>query len=213
MIMLSTHGRAEAILEMDADEQIRDGLIHFLVPGEGQTKKRRSVVPIAPTLAPWLAGIEGKVIRYRTERKDGEVIYKDTSTIRTAFEACLIEAGISEQEIDEAGKAVWLEPRAKLGETQRRPKMRGIGSPNTLRHTISTELHAMGVPDAQIDLAAGHAGVGTNKKNYRHLRPGYLGEFIAGVEAYWEKVGAHTKAHLRSQNDPKIVAFGKARRA
>lgn len=201
MVMLSTHGRGEAVLELDADTQIRGRLIHFLAPGATQTKKRRSIVPVAPTLAPWLAGATGKLIVYRTTRKDpdtGEAvtITKPTASIKTAFEACLVEAGICDQEVDERGEPVWLEPRRKLGETERRPKMRGSGSPNTLRHTISTELHTLGVPDAQIDTAAGHAGTGTNKRNYRHLRPDYLREFVEGVEAYWRKVGAFTSAHL-----------------
>lgn len=218
MIMLSTHGRGEAILELDADTQVRDGLIHFNAPGRAQTKKRRSIVPIAPTLAPWLDGVEGKVIRYRTRMKDREtgeetVIFKPTASIKTAFEACLIEAGICEQEVDADGNAVWLPPRAKLGESSRRPKLVGIGSPNTLRHTISTELHTLGVPEAQIDAAAGHAGTGTNKKNYRHLRPGYLKEFVEGVEAYWRKVGDHTTAHLRSQRDPNVISLEERRRA
>jgi len=217
MIMLSTHGRGEAILEMDADTQIRDGLIYFNAPGRAQTKKRRSIVPIAPTLAPWLADANGKVIQYRVRVRDKEtgvesVHSQPTASIRTAFEACLIEAGICEQAVDEKGDAVWLPPRAKLGETARRPKMIGIGSPNTLRHTIATELHAMGVPEAQIDSAAGHAGEGTNKKNYRHLRPGYLKEFIEGVEQYWDRVGLHTSAHLRSQRDPNVIDLA-ARRA
>ncbi|MGN6123981.1 MAG: tyrosine-type recombinase/integrase, partial [Sphingomonas oligoaromativorans] len=216
MIMLSTHGRGEAILELDAETQIRDGLIYFNAPGRAQTKKRRSIVPIAPTLAPWLADIKGKVIRYRTRMKDPKtdewlITYKPTLSIRTAFDACLIEAGICEQETDEQGNALWLPPRAKLGETARRPKMKPIGSSNTLRHTISTELHKRGVPDAQIDAAAGHAGTGTNKKNYRHLRPDYLGEFVAGVEDYWMEVGQFTKAHLRSQCDPKVIDLASKR--
>ncbi|MEG8054677.1 hypothetical protein QP185_18310 [Sphingomonas aerolata] len=51
MINLSTHGRTEAILELDADTQIRQGLIYFLRPDEEQTRKRRAIVPICPTLA------------------------------------------------------------------------------------------------------------------------------------------------------------------
>lgn len=212
MIMLSTHGRGEAVLELDADTQIRDGLIYFNAPGRAQTKKRRSIVPIAPSLAPWLEGIQGKVIQYRTRTKDGDLVTRPTASIKKAFEACLIEAGICEQEVDEKGTAMWIAPRAKLGESSRRPKMKGIGSPNTLRHTIATELHAYGVPEAQIDSAAGHSGEGTNKKNYRHLRPGYLKELIDGVEAYWDRVGEHTSAHLRSHSDPKVIAFGKTRK-
>jgi integrase len=198
MIMLSTHGRGDATLELDADTQILQGQIHFLTPGAAQTKKRRSIVPIAPTLAPWLANARGKVIQYQTLDSDGNVITKPTASIRTAFEKCLIEAGICEQEIDADGQPVWLPPRAKLGETEPRPKLVGIGNPNTLRHTISTELHRLGVPEAQIDTAAGHSGTGTNKKNYRHLRPEYLQEFIAGVEEYWRAMDEFTTAHRRT---------------
>jgi len=201
MIMLSTHGRGDAILELDGPKQIKNGLIYFLVPGETQTKKRRSIVPIAPTLKPWLKDVTGKVIQYRTRKidpvtKKEKIVTRETSWINTAFSACLIEAGICEQVVDDEGNPVWLPPRKKLGETKRRPKMRPIGNPNTLRHTISTELHTLGVPEAQIDTAAGHAGTGTNKKNYRHLRPDYLQEFIAGVETYWKKVGRFTDAHI-----------------
>lgn len=207
MIMLSTHGRGEAIMELDLDLQLRDGLIYFNAPGRAQTKKRRSIVPVAPTLAPWLEGETGKAIRYRTEDKDGNVIFRDTASIKTSFEACLIEAGICEQAIDADGNPIWIEAgRGSL--SRRRPKMRGIGSPNTLRHTIATELHKRGVPDAQIDAAAGHAGVGTNKKNYRHLRPDYLNEMIEGVEDFWREVGQFTTAHLRYQRDTNVVAFG-----
>ena len=205
MIMLSTHGRGEAVLELDAETQIVKGNIHFLVPGEPQTSKRRSIVPIAPTLAPWLEGVKGKVIAFRATREDGSVLERPTASIKTAFEKCLIEAGLCEQVVGDDGEPVWLPPRAKLGETERRPKLKGIGSPNTLRHTIATELHTLGVPEAQIDSAAGHSGEGTNKKNYRHLRPDYLKELVAGVEAYWRKVGEHTDAHLKHGRKPDVA--------
>lgn len=210
MIMLSTHGRGEAILELDAETQIRDGLIYFNAPGRAQTRKRRSIVPIAPTLAPWLEDVTGKVIVYRTEDKDGNLIEKPAASIKTAFEACLIEAGICEQATDALGNPQWHEKkRGSL--SRRRPKMRGIGSPNTLRHTIATEMHKRGIDERQIDQAAGHAPVGTNKKNYMHLRPDYLQGFIAGVEDYWSEVGQHTTAHLRSQCDPKVVNLANRR--
>lgn len=219
MIMLSTHGRGEAILELHSD-QIANGLINFNAPGRAQTKKRRSIVPIAPTLAPWLDGIEGKVIRYRApiapekwaDADVPEYFERDCYSIKTAFEACLIEAGICEQAFDADGKPLTLPARAKLGETKPRPKLVGIGNPNTLRHTISTEMHRRGVDERQIDAAAGHASRGTNKKNYMHLRPDYLNGFIAGVEEYWAEVGQHTRAHLRSQCDPKIVSIASRRK-
>src|SRR3546814_8636568 len=51
LIALSTCGRSEAILDLH-DHQIDRGLIYFLDPDRDQTSKRRSIVPIAPTLAP-----------------------------------------------------------------------------------------------------------------------------------------------------------------
>lgn len=59
--------------------------------------------------------------------------------------------------------------------------------------------------------ASGHAGNSTNTRHYRHLRPDYLRDFIAGVEDYWSEVGRFTKAHLRYQCDPKVVDLGAAR--
>lgn len=93
-----------------------------------------------------------------------------------------------------------LPPRRRLGETEPRPKLRGRGTPNTLRHTIITEMHARGVPEAQIEAAAGHIGEGTNKRNYRHLRPDYLAELIEAVEDYWSEMKRYTTVHLRLQS-------------
>ena len=224
MIMLSTHGRAEATLELDA-EQIRRNHIHFLRPNEEQTRKRRTIVPICPTLAPWLDGITGKVILYRTEispRKWAdpnvpEYFSRPTVEIKHAFAGVLIAAhkarpdlGFARQETDATGELVWLPPRAKIGETQARPKLKPVGSPNTLRHTIHTWHKRYGVPDAQIDAAAGHSEEGTGA-NYTHLRPEYLREFIASTEAFWAAVGEHTSAHLRYQRDTNLVELASAR--
>jgi len=74
-------------------------------------------------------------------------------------------------------------------------------------------MHRRGVPEAQIDAAAGHSGTGTNKRHYRHLRPEYLRDFIDGVEAFWADVAEFTKVHLQSQNDPKIIDLGARRGA
>ena len=220
MINLSTHGRTEAILELDADTQIRQGLIYFLRPDEEQTRKRRAIVPICPTLAPWLDGVTGKVIRYRTPTSaktqaagGAEWFERPTANIANGFEGVLLAAhaarpdlGLARQVIDADGKPVWMEPRKKLGETKHRPKMVGIGTPNTLRHTIHTWHKRQGVPEAQIDAAAGHSEQGTGA-SYTHLRPEYLREFTASTEAFWEAVGEFTDAHLRYQRDTNVVAL------
>lgn len=224
MIMLSTHARSEAVLELDADEQIGKGLIDFLRPGEEQTRKRRPIVPICPTLAPWLDGIRGKVIRYRVPTSERtraaggpDYFERPTEDIGNAFAGVLLAAhearpdlGFATQAVDEDGKLVWLPPRAKLGETTRRPKMKPVGTPNTLRHTIHTWHKRQGVPDAQIDAAAGHSEEGTGA-SYTHLRPEYLREFIASTEAFWEAVGEFTDAHLRYQRDTAVVSLASTR--
>jgi integrase len=214
LIQLSSCGRSEAILDLH-DHQLSDGLIHFLDPERDQTSKRRSVVPIAPTLAPWLEGIKGKIIKYRApiaparwaRPDEPEYFERDCYDLGNAFNACLVEAGLSRPMLDDGGKPIMLPPRRKLGETEARPKLKGKGTPNTLRHTAITEMHRRGVPEAQIDAASGHAGEGTNKRNYRHLRPDYLAELIGAVENYWREMTRYTTVHLRTQCGPKVVSM------
>lgn len=215
MIMLSTNARVEAVLELDKRTQVRDGIIYFNAPGRSQTKKRRSTVPICPTLAPWLEIYPGRAIQWQRRFVDaatGESCaeLRPVVSIKKAFEKTLIEAGICEHARDAAGDDIWLPPRAKLGETVPRPKLVGLGSPNTLRHTITTEMHRRGVPQAQIETAAGHRGQGTNAYHYRHLRPEYLREFVDGVESLWDDVGKLTKVHLRYQCDTKSSTWCRA---
>lgn len=218
MIALSTCGRAEAILELEST-QIRDGLIHFLADDRSQTKKRRSIVPIAPTLAPWLEGVKGKVIVSRKPKVQKNWADPDVPEffeypcydVGKSFEKCLIEAGICREVFDAEGEQVFLPVRHRLGETEPRPKLKGLGTPNTLRHTIITEMWRRNVPEGQIDAAAGHVGEGTGKRNYRHLRPDYLAELIQGVEDFWGEVGRYTTVHMRSQSGPKVVNFASAR--
>ncbi len=207
MILLSTCLRVEAILELDAS-QLVDGAIHSLRPGRRQTSKRRSVVPIAPTLAPWLEGRRGKLIQYCVARSakptkiaaNGEApVRRKTASIKTAFANCLRAAGLVRLGSDGAA----------LLDASGRPLP--LGSPNTLRHTVQTELHRRGIPEAQIEAAAGHRGKGTGKRNYVHLRPGHMAEFVAGVEAYWAEVGRYTSAALRYQRDTNVVELAGAR--
>ncbi len=221
MIFLSTCGRSQAILELNADTQIRKGLIFFNAPGREQTLKFRSIVPIAPTLAPWLEGLSGKVVRYRAPRSaennaTDEVDYfeRHTSDIGKAFAACLVEAGIRRPDLelcrhamDEKGVPIMLPPRKKLGETEPRPKVVAIGTPNTLRHSIHTYLAARGVPKAQIDAAAGHATDEGTGDRYNHLRPAYLTDFIAGIESFWAEVTRYSTVHLRYHCDTKNGNF------
>lgn len=184
LIQMSTAARTNAILELDSS-QIRDGLIQFRVEGEAETSKRRATVPIAPTLWEWLKDAQGHIITYKVpiaakkREPNGPTHYTrpciGNGSIRRAWASVCKEAKVT-------------------GAT-----------PNTLRHTIITELHRRGVPEAQIETAAGHRGEGTNKRNYRHLRPDYLAELIIAVEAYWQDLKRHTTTHLRTQCGPNVV--------
>jgi hypothetical protein len=221
---LSTHARTDAILECNLDTQLRGRLIHWLAPGEKQTRKRRSTVPVAPTLAAWLEGRSGKLIRYRAEtarRKWAdpaipEYFERDTWDIGRALGSAIVAAGIAHPSLGLVapmldGDGVQLVRRFTRRDpaTGRIPEpqlqWRPIGTPNTFRHTCHTYLQTAGVPQAQIDLAAGHSGEKGSGRNYTHLRPEYLREFIEGIEAYWHHMDTLTRAHRRTQSGPKIV--------
>ena len=68
----------------------------------------------------------------------------------------------------------------------------------TLRHSIHTYLAARGVPKAQIDTAAGHSTDRGTGDEYNHLRPDYLKDFIAGIEAFWFEVDTHADVHRQA---------------
>ena len=196
LIMLSTNGRAEAVLGLNAD-QIEDGNIRFNPPGRQQTKKRRSIVRIAPSLAPWLEGRTGRVIQWskpHLDRTTGKTTYTThpVESIKKAFHACVLDAGIGQTK-----QTSLKRPASGPGADEPRRAPVRTGSPNTLRHTCSTEMHRRGVPEAQIETAAGHSGETVNKRNYMHLRPEYLAQFVDGVEEYWAEMDRHTRVHRR----------------
>jgi hypothetical protein len=226
MTSLSTHFRTEAIEELDLDLQRRGELLHSLSPGEKQTRKRRSVVPIAPSYRPWIEGRTGKLIAYRVEiaRKkwadDAVAEYSERPTydIKHGFANTIIAAGLAhpnlglvEPLLGADGNQVvrvYNRPDPATGRVpDPAPQWRAIGSPNTLRHTLHTYLQSVGVPQAQIDMAAGHSSEKGSGRNYTHLRPEYLRDFIEAVEAYWTQMDGLTQAHRRTQNGPKALVF------
>lgn len=108
MIMLSTNARVEAVLELDLDTQVRDERTYFNAPGREQTKKRRSIVPICPTLAPWLELHGGRAIQWSKSvlnpaTGEREIELTPVNRIKTAFEHTLIDAGLCMQAHDKAG--------------------------------------------------------------------------------------------------------------
>ncbi len=214
LIMLSSHSRCEAVLEL-FKYQIQNWIFHFNAPGRKQTSKRRSKVPVCSILRPWLADIAGKVIVYRAPiaerkwKKPGvpEYFERDCYDVGKAFQSCLIDAGHAHPSLglckplldDDGNQKVRI-----MASGEERPLWKGLGSPNALRHTCHTYHQSVGTPQGQIDMAAGHSEPGSGR-NYSHLRPEYLKEFMAATEAYWEEVGRLTKVHLRDHVGATIV--------
>lgn len=110
--------------------------------GRAQPRRQRSIIPEAPTLAPWLADITGTAIKYRAatsvekQREGGpSFVERDTKDIGRALESCLIAAhmakpalGLVQQATDADGNLIWLAASKKLGKTEPGPKMGGFGS-------------------------------------------------------------------------------------
>ncbi len=228
---IASVARTEAILECDLDAQYFDGVIDWLIPGEEQTKKRRSMTPVSPSFAAWLEGRAGKLIRYRAEiarRRwaDPEVPEfheRDCQTIKRAFETTLIEAGKAHPSlrlvrpvIDAKGSQVSRIVRVRDGGRyvdREEPLWEGIGHPNMMRHSVHTQLRRIGVPKGQLDAAEGHAEQGTGEHYNAWDAKQDLKDFVAGVEQLFDELRQYTTCHLRSQNGPKIIDLGAARAA
>src|SRR3546814_20939415 len=96
-----------------------------------------------------------------------EYFERDCYDLGKAFDACLVEAGLTRPVIGADGNPVFLPARRKLGETESRPKLRGRGAPNNLRNTIITEMQARGEGEEQRERWGGHTGRGPNKHKKR----------------------------------------------
>lgn len=72
----------------------------------------------------------------------------------------------------------------------------------TVRHTLNTHLHRIGVPVVEIETMAGHRGEGTNRRSYTHMRPDYLVNAKAAIDDFWRDLATRTSAHLRTTCGP-----------
>ena len=182
VVELGTAGRPEAVLELtDANIDLKRNLIDPNQPGRVHSRKRRAIVPIAKAVRPWVEGIEGKLIKYKVpiaekNRLPGGPTHfeRETSSIKTAWNNVCQEVGIE-------------------GAT-----------PKTLRHTMLTWLAERGVHPEQRQVLAGHARQGTTARNYEHLSPDYLRDAIAQIDAFFDELAKHTKAHLRYAGDTQL---------
>jgi len=179
VIELGIAGRPEAVLELtDANIDLKRKLINPNQPGRVHARKRRAIVPIAKAVLPWVEGIKGKVIKYKVPIAEKNRIpggpthfERETSSIKTAWNNVCDEVGVH-------------------GAT-----------PKTLRHTMLTWLAERGVPSEQRQMLAGHRPVGTTAKNYEHLSPNYLRAAVRQIDAFFDELSKHTKAHLRYAGD------------
>lgn len=225
LTMLASHARTEAILECDLDVQYADGVMDWLGPNREQTSKRRSITPIGPTLESWLHGRTGKLIRYRAEIARGRwaddsvpEFYEDRATlsIDTAFRKTVIAAGkahpslrlalpVLDHEGQQLVRLVKQPGHRGNTPTHEEPVWKALGSPNTFRHTVHTQLRRVGVPKGQIDAASGHREPGTGG-HYDHIDAKHdMKDLVAGIEQLFADLAQYTKVHLRSQCGPKVI--------
>lgn len=167
--------------------------VNLLPPGTRQTKKRRPTLPICATLLPWLriwAEKENRVYTARYGRRRGQTILLDhlvtwrgtpLKSIRSGFETILERAGMQDDE--EAIAYV-------------------------IRHTIATWMAEQGVPDRELEIWMGHKLPGNKTtRRYIHLRPEYLKNAAAAVDAYFKQLAPLVKRPiLRASCAP--VAIG-----
>jgi integrase len=175
VIELGIAGRPEAVLELtDANIDLERNLIDPNHAGKVHTRKRRPVVPIAKAVLPWVQGVQGKLIKYKVpiaekNRLPGGPTHfeRETASIKTAWNKVCAEVGVAR------------------------------ATPKTLRHTMLTWLAERGVPAEQRQMFAGHRPQGTTARNYEHLSPNYLRATVTEVDAFFDELSTHTKAHLR----------------
>lgn len=183
VIELGIAGRPEAVLELGGHNiDLENNLIDPNQDGRVHARKRRPVVPIASHVRPWVANIEGKLIRYRVpiaerNRQVGGPTHfeRDTRSIKTVWNATCRAAGVE-------------------GAT-----------PKTLRHTMLTWLARRGVPKEQRMALAGHSAQDTTARNYEHLAPDYLQAAIHEVDAFFDELSKHTEVHLRYASDTQAL--------
>jgi integrase len=138
----------------------------------------RYSLPIAKAVRPWVEGIEGKLIKYRVPIAEKNRVLGGP----THFERASRPPGI----------------RSAKRSASTAPHPRRYGN------TTLTWLAERGVHPEQRQVLAGHARQGTTARNYEHLSPDYLRDAIAQIDAFFDELAKHTKAHLRYACDTQL---------
>jgi integrase len=187
VIALCTMARPDAILDLTAGQiDAAGGYVRLNPPGRRQTKKRRAIVPLAPTLAAWLA-------TWRPQPGETLVQHRGlpVASIKTAWRIARAQAWPpSEDQLQAQPPALTpADRRARLFVCS--PTGAGV-NPYSLRHTLGRALRANHVPGDQIALMLGHVVPGENAVTgtYSPHDPGYCADAMAALERYLARVDA-----------------------
>lgn len=193
LLAIATASRPNAVLELRVTPPMLDldnGLIDLLPPEieiQDDTK-RRPIVPIAPTLLPWLRLWTQREALVRQARRGKKVTHVDRlitwrgkpiKKIRMGFERIKERAGITD------------------------PKV----VPVAIRHTMITWLIKRKVHGDQREIFIGHQLPGSETTaGYVHLEPDYLSEAVAAIDAYLIELSGRLNRPLRASCVPLPVS-------
>lgn len=158
-----TLSRPEAVLGMTREMVDFDRrLIATNPPGRKQTKKFRPTVPVPDFLLPWLeAAPAGPLVSWGTVGRGEKKAPKPIKSFKTSFRRMRRDA--------------WLGPDVVA---------------KTIRHTMATELRAVGVPEAEIQGMLGHKAYSGKTEVYAKYRPDFLGQAVKAIDGYMGRLRA-----------------------
>jgi len=160
-LALETAARKQAILDLTWDRvDFETGMVHYPLPGQKQTKKRRVSVPISKTLRP--------VLERMKDEATGSCVLDHPGEVWPAIQSVVVRAGLAPRCARASGKAA---------------RATGI-SPHVLRHTAATHMARRGVPLWLIAKVLGNT-LAMVEKTYAHHCPEMTRgavDMISGVE-------------------------------
>jgi site-specific recombinase XerD len=173
LLAFGTAARPSAILGLTTKSEQVNLLklrLDMLPPGETQQpKKRKPMLTMPSTLVPWLRRwMQPEALVYTSKRKaivrlSHLVTFrgKPIKRVRESFDMIKERAGITDPEI----------------------------IAYTIRHTMSTWMAEMDVPDTEREMWLGHRAPGSKTTaRYTHLKPEYLKNAAAAVDAYFDAI-------------------------
>lgn len=180
LLAFGTAGRPSAVLGITTNPKQVDlerYRLNLLAPGDKQRKnKRKPILPMPATIVPWLRRwMQPENLIYKASRKGKSQVRlpylitfhgKRLKRIRESFDLIKERAGITDPEV----------------------------VAYTIRHTVSTWMAEHGVPDREIEIWMGHSMPGSKTTaRYIHLKPDYLKNAAAAVDALFDAISPHVK--------------------